>query len=73
MSEEANKEQTKGAKQENITELNDEQLDEASGGVEVQFSPIASSYTGDTSTEAEISWTTGEYAVKKRKQNDNTS
>ena len=39
MSEEANKEQTKGAKQENITELNDEQLDEASGGVEVQFSP----------------------------------
>ena len=32
MSEEANKEQTKGAKQENITELNDEQLDEAAGG-----------------------------------------
>ena len=32
MSEEVNKEQAKGAKQEKITELADEQLDEAAGG-----------------------------------------
>jgi hypothetical protein len=32
MSEEVNKEQTKAAKQEKITELSDDQLDEAAGG-----------------------------------------
>ena len=32
MSEEVNKEQTKGAEQENITELTDQQLAEAQGG-----------------------------------------
>ena len=32
MSEEVNKEQTKGAKQEKITELSEEQLEEAAGG-----------------------------------------
>ena len=32
MSDQVNKEQTRAAKQENITELTDEQLDEASGG-----------------------------------------
>ena len=69
MSDQVKKEQTKGAKQENITELNDEQLDEASGGVEgvqeeifIAFTEIASAYAGDTSTESEISWTTGGYA-----------
>ena len=34
MSEEVNKEQTKGAKQEKSTELTDDQLDEAAGGGE---------------------------------------
>ncbi len=32
MSEEVNKEQTKAAKQENITEISDDKLDEAAGG-----------------------------------------
>ena len=32
MSEEVNKEQTKAAKQETVTELSDDQLDEAAGG-----------------------------------------
>ena len=36
MSEEVNKEQTKGAKQEKNTELTDEQLDAASGGTNQQ-------------------------------------
>ena len=73
MSDEVNKEQTKDAQQENITELTDEQLDEASGGVEKELSfikpTIAVAYTGDTSTESEISWTTGGYgSYKKSKQ-----
>ena len=73
MSEQVNKEQTKDEKQEMNTELNDEQLDEASGGVEEEVffikPTIAVAYTGDTSTESEISWTTGGYgSYKKSKQ-----
>ena len=39
MSEQVNKEQTKGAEQENITELSEQQLAEAQGGSATRMSP----------------------------------
>ena len=44
MSEEVNREQTKAAKQEKITELSDDQLDGAAGGSPQQVTPRLSDH-----------------------------
>ena len=46
MSEEVNKERRKGAKQENVTELTDDQLDEAAGGATVETRETAQQIDG---------------------------
>ena len=54
MSEQVNKEQTKGAEQENITELTDEQLDEAAGGGTAEHQLIGPGDQSDGLTHAKI-------------------
>ena len=59
MSEEVNKEQTKGATQEEITELTDDRLDEAAGGVDATADVpdgIGLSDGEDDSQGARVTW-----------------